>query len=127
MGQRRGLNSGHLNSLGNLGSRSCDIDAFCLDASQEDKGALCSRTVTFARSPRRLPSTPDEAIQEFAQDPMMERVLATLYEQLKRTYDRVMVEMLDRDEALRKIKGEREEVGVQLYGMQQQVSSRRGE
>tara|TARA_B110000305_G_C19184600_1_gene513640 strand:+ start:37 stop:825 length:789 start_codon:yes stop_codon:yes gene_type:complete len=70
-----------------------------------------------------LDQDPTDAIVEFADHPMMDRVQQALYSQLKKTYDRVTVELLDREEALRKVKDKREEVGVQLYGMQQQLAS----
>mmetsp|Transcript_13022 Transcript_13022/g.26684 ORF Transcript_13022/g.26684 Transcript_13022/m.26684 type:complete len:924 (+) Transcript_13022:121-2892(+) len=89
---------------------------------EQGEGGAPNVGVEFEDEDAYLEQDPDEAIQEFAQNPMMEGVLAALYDQLKRTYDRVMVEMLDRDEALRDVKADREEVGVQLYGMQQQLA-----
>ena len=52
-----------------------------------------------------LDQSPDVAIAEFAAHPMMTRVQSALYDQLKRTHDRVMVEVLDREAALNKVSG----------------------
>ena len=78
--------------------------------------------ITFEEEDAYLEQDPDEAVQEFAQNPMMDRVQAALYNQLKRTHDRVMTEVLDKEESLRNVKKDREECGVQLYGMQQQLA-----
>lgn len=63
-----------------------------------------------------------EAIQEFANNPMMERVLCALKEQLQNTYDRIKRDTLEQQQELRIAKKQREDCGVDLYGMQQQLA-----
>mmetsp|Transcript_18918 Transcript_18918/g.39374 ORF Transcript_18918/g.39374 Transcript_18918/m.39374 type:complete len:913 (-) Transcript_18918:91-2829(-) len=88
--------------------------------SQEDN--IGDSGIEFEDEDAYLHQDPDEAIQEFAQNPMMDRVQQALFDQLKKTHDRVMHELLDREAAVAKVKAEREECGVQLYGMQQQLA-----
>jgi len=99
-----------------------NLNEFANNNNAEDD-ANNPQTVEFEDEDAYLDQDPTEAIVEFADHPMMDRVQTALYEQLKKTRDRVVTELLDREEALRKVKGKREEVGVQLYGMQQQLAS----
>ena len=55
-------------------------------------------------------------------NPMMDRIRSTLHEQLLQTRDRVKLEMLEQEEALRESKRVREDAGTELYGVQQQLS-----
>lgn len=55
-------------------------------------------------------------------NPMMERVRSTLKEQLIQTRDRIKLELLEQEEALKKSKRAREDAGIELYGVQQQLS-----
>lgn len=59
---------------------------------------------------------------DFAQNPMMERVQRALREQLQKTYDRIKRDSLEQQQELRNAKKEREDCGVELYGMQQQLA-----
>mmetsp|Transcript_16073 Transcript_16073/g.30114 ORF Transcript_16073/g.30114 Transcript_16073/m.30114 type:complete len:916 (-) Transcript_16073:85-2832(-) len=93
-----------------------------MEQQNDDAGEQAPQSLEFEDENAYLEQDPDEAIQEFAANPMMSRVQSALYDQLKRTYDRVMVELLDKEEALRNVKSDREECGVQLYGMQQQLA-----
>ena len=63
-----------------------------------------------------------EAIQDFARNPMMERVQRALKEQLQKTYDRIKRDSLEQQQELRNAKKQREDCGVELYGMQQQLA-----
>lgn len=63
-----------------------------------------------------------EAIQAFATNPMMERVQRALKEQLQNTYNRIKRDSLEKQQELRNAKKEREDCGVELYGMQQQLA-----
>ena len=63
-----------------------------------------------------------EAIQEFANNPMMERVQRALKEQLQNAYDRIKRDTLEQHQELRNSKKQREDCGVDLYGMQQQLA-----
>ena len=55
-------------------------------------------------------------------NPMMERIKSTLYSQLLQTRDRVKLELLEQEDALKQSKRLREDAGIELYGMQQQLS-----
>ena len=57
---------------------------------------------------------------------MMERIRSTLYEQLQQTRDRVKLELIEQEDALKQSKRLREDAGVELYGMQQQLSRLQG-
>lgn len=63
-----------------------------------------------------------EEIQDFARNPMMERVQRALREQLQNTYDRIKRDSLEQQQELRNAKKQREDCGVELYGMQQQLA-----
>lgn len=64
----------------------------------------------------------EDLIEDFAQNPMMNRVQAALHKQLMKTHDRVKRELLEQEEALRGTKKQREDCGVSLYGHQQRLS-----
>eukprot|EP00953_Heterococcus_sp_UTEX-ZZ885_P019006 10618-Heterococcus_DN1.PRE.1 len=61
-------------------------------------------------------------IREFGAHPMMDRVQQALYEQLMQTYERISEELRDKEADLKRMKGKRETVGVDLYSMQQQLA-----
>ncbi|CAM9746251.1 unnamed protein product [Scytosiphon promiscuus] len=61
-------------------------------------------------------------IREFGRHPMMDRVQEALYNQLLQTYERVSEELRDKDTDVKKLRKRREFVGVELYGMQQQLA-----
>ena len=68
-------------------------------------------------------STSNNFIQSSSSsNPMMERIRSTLYEQLQQTRDRVKLELIEQEDALKQSKRLREDAGVELYGMQQQLS-----
>lgn len=52
----------------------------------------------------------------------MNRIKQALLSQLKATYDRVKNQVLEERDELQKAKKEREDIGVELYGLQQQLS-----
>eukprot|EP00804_Cyclotella_cryptica_P004250 CCRYP_016797-RA/>CCRYP_016797-RA protein AED:0.28 eAED:0.23 QI:0/0/0/1/1/1/2/0/903 len=54
-------------------------------------------------------------------NPMMDRIRLTLREQLLQTRDRVKLELREQEDALKKAKREREDAGIELYGVQQQL------
>lgn len=65
----------------------------------------------------------DPEVNNFVQtNPMMERVRLTLKEQLLQTRDRVKLELKEQEDELKKAKREREDAGIQLYGVQQQLA-----
>ena len=55
-------------------------------------------------------------------NPIMDRVRLTLREQLLQTRDRVRLELKEQEDELKKAKREREDVGIELYGVQQQLA-----
>jgi len=61
-------------------------------------------------------------IREFGAHPLMHRVQETLHLQLRETHDRLSEELRVRQEDLKKTREKREEVGVELYGQQQQLA-----
>ncbi len=64
----------------------------------------------------------DDTVSNFVQtNPMMERIRQTLREQLLQTRDRVKLELVEREQALKECKRSREDAGIKLYGTQQQL------
>ena len=63
-----------------------------------------------------------ETIKGFARNPMMERVKRALRDQLEKTYDRIKQDSLEQRQELKNAKKEREDCGVELYGMHQQLA-----
>ena len=53
---------------------------------------------------------------------LMKRVQAALTKQLTDEHERKDLQLREKEEELRKVKKEREETGVQLYGVQHQLS-----
>lgn len=64
----------------------------------------------------------DGELQTFGQtNPMMQRVQEALRSQLQRTQERVKNEILEQEEVLRKLRSEREDMGLKLFILQQQL------
>ena len=62
-------------------------------------------------------------VENFVQtNPMMDRIRSTLKDQLLQTRDRVKAELLEQEQALKESKRAREDAGIELYGVQQQLS-----
>lgn len=57
-----------------------------------------------------------------ADHPLMSRIQAALTKQLTDEHERRDLQLREKEEGLRKVKKEREEVGVQLYGVQHQLA-----
>ena len=64
----------------------------------------------------------EEIIRNIGEDPLMERVQAALNKQLTLHYERVDLELRDLEEETRMAKEARKDVGVTLYGVQQQLA-----
>jgi len=64
----------------------------------------------------------EQQIREIGAHPMMERVQVALFQQLKTEDTRLNLEILEKNEALKRIKKRREDVGVDLYTVQQQLA-----
>ena len=65
---------------------------------------------------------PVEMIKEFGTHPLMEKAQKALIEQLSSTNDKLEEALLDKEADLRRVTTEREELGVQLYSLQQQLA-----
>ena len=65
---------------------------------------------------------PVEMIREFGAHPLMERAQEALHSQLEQTLDRLKSEYSEKEEGLRNITKDKEEVGVEMYGLQQQLA-----
>ena len=63
-----------------------------------------------------------QAIEDFASNPIMDRVQRALREQLQKTYERIKRDTQEQQQELRNAKKRREDCGVELYGMQQQLA-----
>ncbi|KAL7504798.1 hypothetical protein ACHAXN_002356 [Cyclotella atomus] len=65
----------------------------------------------------------DTEVADFIQtNPIMDKVKLTLREQLLQTRDRVRLELKEQEDELKKAKREREDAGIELYGVQQQLA-----
>jgi chromosome segregation ATPase len=65
---------------------------------------------------------PKQMIREMGDHPLMERVQDALYQQLQNSHERVSLELREREEELKRVKDKREDIGVELYGVQQQLA-----
>ncbi|KAJ3279437.1 Coiled-coil domain-containing protein 40 [Borealophlyctis nickersoniae] len=55
-------------------------------------------------------------------NPLMRRVQAALNKQLQEQYQKIQLDLKDKEEAVRKAIKKREEIGVELYSLQQQLA-----
>ena len=55
-------------------------------------------------------------------NPMLDRIRSTLYQQLLKTRDRVKLELLEKERALKEVKRVTEDAGIELFGVQQQLT-----
>ena len=65
---------------------------------------------------------PKQMICEMGDHPLMSRVQNALFDQLQNSAERVSLELRERTEEVRRVKSSREETGVELYGVQQQLA-----
>lgn len=65
---------------------------------------------------------PVEMIKEFGAHPLMERAQRALLKQLKDTQDRLKADLTLKDEEVKRLVQDRENLGVQLYALQQQLA-----
>jgi len=65
---------------------------------------------------------PADIIREFGNNPLMERAQKALVKQLKDTQFRLQNDLYEKDEELKRASQDREVIGVQLYGLQQQLA-----
>ena len=65
---------------------------------------------------------PVELIKEFGTHPLMERAQKALTAQLKATQYKLQVQLLEKQEELKRESNDREMLGVQLYSVQQQLA-----
>ncbi|KAL3671408.1 hypothetical protein V7S43_003334 [Phytophthora oleae] len=65
---------------------------------------------------------PTQTIVDMGRHERMQRIQKVLYQQLVGNDERVSLELREKEEALRRAKNAREDVGVALYGVQQQLA-----
>ena len=65
---------------------------------------------------------PVDLIKEFGTHPLMEKAQKALTKQLKETQYRLKVQVLEKEDSLKRVGAERENLGVQLYSLQQQLA-----
>jgi len=65
---------------------------------------------------------PEAMVRDFGSHPMMHRIQDALYKQLQREYERVTLEMREKEAEVGGVNRKREDVGVELYGTQQQLA-----
>lgn len=65
---------------------------------------------------------PADVIREFGNNPLMERAQKALAVQLKETQERLKTQLYEKSEEIKRASTERENLGVQLYGLQQQLA-----
>jgi hypothetical protein len=107
--QQQGQMSRSFNQMGSSNSQ-----AFDAAGSQDDQ--------QYEQDEHEQVEDAETLIREFGAHPMMDRVQQALYEQLMQTYERISEELRDKEADLKRMKGKRETVGVDLYSMQQQLA-----
>eukprot|EP01036_Dinobryon_divergens_P025904 gene25904-34497_t len=65
---------------------------------------------------------PADVIREFGNNPLMERAQKALAVQLKEAQERLKTQLYEKSEEIKRATTERENLGVQLYGLQQQLA-----
>ncbi|DAZ93030.1 TPA: hypothetical protein N0F65_007864 [Lagenidium giganteum] len=65
---------------------------------------------------------PAQTIVDIGRHARMQRIQKVLYEQLTGNDERISLELREKEEELRRIKQGREDIGVSLYGVQQQLA-----
>ena len=65
---------------------------------------------------------PESMVRDFGSHPMMHRIQDALYKQLQREYERTTLEMREKETEVTAVNRKREDVGVELYGTQQQLA-----
>jgi len=64
----------------------------------------------------------EEIIRNIGEHELLGPVQAALFRELSQNHERVVLELREKDEALARINKRREDVGVELYGVQQQLA-----
>lgn len=67
-------------------------------------------------------STTSNNLFSQSNNPMLDRIRSTLYQQLLKTRDKVKLEFLEKERALKEVKRVTEDAGIELYGVQQQLT-----
>ncbi|KAL7752512.1 Coiled-coil domain-containing protein 40 [Sorochytrium milnesiophthora] len=88
--------------------------------------AMTAGATTTALEPAALPPMDEELAENLAfmdpDNPLMKRVQDALYKQLTTARERLDLELSEKDEAVRRSQEKREQVGVELYTLQQQLA-----
>lgn len=76
-----------------------------------------------------LPGNPDDAFEDIgsplflpADHPLMRNLQVSLNKQLSDEYERVHLQYLEKSANFKKLEKEKDDVGVELYGLQQQLA-----
>jgi coiled-coil domain-containing protein 40 len=68
------------------------------------------------------PADPTQTIVDIGRHARMQRIQKVLFDQLVGNDERLSLELREKEEELRRVKQQREDVGVALYGVQQQLA-----
>lgn len=90
--------------------------------SQGERKHLVQEAAADGDSDDEYYENPVDLIKEFGTHPLMERAQKALTAQLKETQQRLQVQLLKKEDDLKRAAVERETLGVQLYGLQQQLA-----
>lgn len=88
----------------------------------ENQGASGAAIPADDESDDEYYENPVDLIKEFGTHPLMERAQKALTAQLKETQQRLQVQLVKKDDDLKRAAAERETLGVQLYNLQQQLA-----
>ncbi|KAL3787779.1 hypothetical protein ACHAW5_007898 [Stephanodiscus triporus] len=92
-------------------------------SSQDEGGGEYSSPSSKAEMRSYSKEYEEEGVSDLIQaNPMLERIRLTLHQQLLQTRDRVKLELIEKERALKETKKLREDAGIELYGVQQQLS-----
>jgi uncharacterized protein (DUF3084 family) len=81
-----------------------------------------SRVTSFFTPSSSSFNDTERLMRNIGDHPLLERVQQALYTQLSSKYDAVSAELRDRTEEVARAATEREDIGVELYGVQQQLA-----
>lgn len=84
--------------------------------------AAASGGAAFDPDAGLLDAEDERLLRNIGDHPLMDRVQAALQKQLQKRLDRVDEELRDKQEEAARSAGKREELGVELYGVQQQLA-----
>lgn len=105
-----------------IGSHEVANDSHEESNNQGERKHLVQEAAADGDSDDEYYENPVDLIKEFGTHPLMERAQKALTAQLKETQQRLQVQLLKKEDDLKRAAVERETLGVQLYGLQQQLA-----